>query len=252
MEKGNFKVRCIDTAGKHDLYTLGKIYEVIDGSLNWDNGNKTSQCSHGKFENIDHLNRWLSATFELVNDIPQYIIINQQSNTVTASLKQGKEVVKTAKAKCSPDDKFEFEVGAKLAVERLLGDSLNADLVNTDTEVKAIKRPARVGEWVRIVSERITSNCYQNREIYQVAELSISGAGGCFIKTEKTHPCNCGAGTSYISLKEYVVLENYNPSEPVPTNPVPIDYSTIDYSKLDGAKLFEEIERRVKLYDSGQ
>ena len=100
---------------------------------------------------------------------------------------------------------------------------------------------------MKIVSERITSNCYQNREIYQVAELSRSGAGGCFIKTEKTHPCNCGAGTSYISLKEYVVLENYQP-----TTTSSIDYSTIDYSKLDGAKLFEEIQRRVKLNDSGQ
>ena len=240
MEKGNFKVRCINAVNGHGRITNGKVYRFNNGIALWDDGN--TSVKYKKYEDFIEFNPTFSQNFELVQSPPQYIIINQQSNTVTASLKQGKEVVKTAKAKCSPDDEFNFEFGAKLAFSRLLD---GVDM--TFNAVKEVKRPARVGEWVKIVSERITSNCYQNREIYQVAELSRSGAGGCFIKTEKTHPCNCGAGTSYISLKEYVVLENYQP-----TQPASIDYSAIDYSKLDGLKLFEEIQRRVKLNDSGQ
>ena len=49
------------------------------------------------------------------------IIITTDGKTTLARLHEGKKVVKTAEAHCSPDDKFDFFVGANLAMERLIG-----------------------------------------------------------------------------------------------------------------------------------
>ena len=47
------------------------------------------------------------------------IVITTNGAETLARLYDGKKVVKTAAAKCSPDDKFSFETGAKIAFERL-------------------------------------------------------------------------------------------------------------------------------------
>ena len=47
------------------------------------------------------------------------IVITTDGTETLARLYDGKKVVKTATAKCSPDDKFSFETGAKIAFERL-------------------------------------------------------------------------------------------------------------------------------------
>lgn len=49
----------------------------------------------------------------------QKIVITSDGVTTLARLYEGSKVVKSAEAKCSPDDEFEFETGAKLAMERL-------------------------------------------------------------------------------------------------------------------------------------
>ncbi len=48
------------------------------------------------------------------------IVITTDGTETLARLYDGKKVVKTATAKCSPDDKFDFEMGAKYAFYRLL------------------------------------------------------------------------------------------------------------------------------------
>ena len=48
------------------------------------------------------------------------IVITSDGEKTLARLYDGKKVVKTATAKCSPDDKFSFETGAKIAFERLI------------------------------------------------------------------------------------------------------------------------------------
>ena len=47
------------------------------------------------------------------------IVITTDGAETLARLYDGKKVIKTATAKCSPDDKFSFETGAKIAFERL-------------------------------------------------------------------------------------------------------------------------------------
>lgn len=49
----------------------------------------------------------------------QKIVITTDGKTTTAKLYDGKKFVKAAKAKCSPDDVFDFNVGALLSVGRL-------------------------------------------------------------------------------------------------------------------------------------
>ena len=48
------------------------------------------------------------------------IVITSDGEKTLARLYDGKKVVKTTTAKCSPDDKFSFETGAKIAFERLI------------------------------------------------------------------------------------------------------------------------------------
>lgn len=49
------------------------------------------------------------------------ILVTTDGVTTTARLYAGRDVIKTAVAKCSAEDMFVFETGAALAVDRLLG-----------------------------------------------------------------------------------------------------------------------------------
>lgn len=64
------------------------------------------------------------------------IVITTDGKTTTARLFNGKELIRKAEAKCSPDDEFDFMVGAELAMERL-------------TEKKPVN-PFKVGDYVRV------------------------------------------------------------------------------------------------------
>lgn len=57
---------------------------------------------------------------ELVHDSNK-IVITTDGKTTTAKMYDGKKLVNSAKAVCSPDDKFDFERGAGIAISRLLG-----------------------------------------------------------------------------------------------------------------------------------
>ena len=48
------------------------------------------------------------------------IVITTDGKTTLAWLYDGKKVIKRAAAKCSPNDEFDFTIGAKLAFERLM------------------------------------------------------------------------------------------------------------------------------------
>ena len=50
------------------------------------------------------------------------IVITSDGKETLARLYEGDKVVKKATAKCSPDDTFDFNVGAKLAFERLMNE----------------------------------------------------------------------------------------------------------------------------------
>lgn len=201
MSKGNFKVKCIQADGPNcNLYTVGKVYEVKNGKLTTDNGLQLPNhyCVDGFYD-------WSSfsgASWELVSE-SQSIHIYRHDNEVIATLKTGKQTTKTAKAKCNPSDEFKFEIGAKLAFQRLIGEDENT--------VREVHRPAKVGEWVKLINDDPgSSKYYLSGEVCKVVQIR---AFGVFATTKKTHPCNCGAGTSFLYNTEYVVLENYQPED---------------------------------------
>lgn len=49
------------------------------------------------------------------------IVITTDGKTTTATMREGKKVIKTATAKCSDKDTFSFAEGARIAFERLQG-----------------------------------------------------------------------------------------------------------------------------------
>lgn len=51
--------------------------------------------------------------------VNEKIVITTDGKTTTAKMYAGKSIIKTSTAKCSPDDKFDFVTGAKIAFDRL-------------------------------------------------------------------------------------------------------------------------------------
>lgn len=63
---------------------------------------------------------WWSDEIDLEKIENKKIIITTDGKTVTAKEYNGKTVINTATAKCHPDDEFNFDIGAKIAFERLI------------------------------------------------------------------------------------------------------------------------------------
>ena len=59
-------------------------------------------------------------TDELLEPICEKIVITSDGVTTIARKYDGKNLIKETKAVCSKDDEFNFDVGAKLAMERLM------------------------------------------------------------------------------------------------------------------------------------
>lgn len=77
-------------------------------------------------------------TFEKNNN--QKIVVTTDGTETLARLYEGDKVVKKATAKRSPDDTFDFNVGAKLAFERLMNEQ----------KWRVVNRDPKVGDYVRI------------------------------------------------------------------------------------------------------
>lgn len=119
---------------------------------------------------------------------------------VLAVMKEGKQEVGRGVATCNPSDEFGFKVGAKLAMDRLLGEEIKGDYV---TGVREVSRKAKVGEYIKIVKKGCHGPELVVGDIHKVVGLDSDGdvatdRGNLFCNSE-TH--------------EYVVLENYNPEK---------------------------------------
>ena len=132
----NYKVRCTGYKQTTEKYfTIGKVYDVINGEITNDHG-----YTYKSVNAIEWLSKWYS--FVRVGDAQKLIVTVNGAETL-ARLYEGNKVIKSATAKCSPDDTFDFEKGAKLAVERLF----------TTTEQKAIKIEVGKSYWLKPYDE---------------------------------------------------------------------------------------------------
>lgn len=62
-----------------------------------------------------------SKYFELIEPRREFIAIHRDGNVMTAERRANREVIKSAKATCNASDTFDFDTGAKLAFDRLMG-----------------------------------------------------------------------------------------------------------------------------------
>jgi hypothetical protein len=130
----NGKVRCIGFKTAERYFTLNKVYEVKDGRITNDNGYRYTADFFGDLQR-----GWY--TFELVVD--EKIVITHDGKITTATMYREDGTKETATARCAPEDKFDFSVGAKLAMERLM------EKVSS-TEWRVVNREARVGDYIRL------------------------------------------------------------------------------------------------------
>lgn len=98
--------------------------------------------------------RWVDEMFEPVYD---KIVITTDGKTTLARLYNGKEVIKSAEAKLSKNDEFDFMVGAKLAFERLAGDSKSNDKIKVGNSVVITDRDEVYRHYIDWVEKNISS-----------------------------------------------------------------------------------------------
>lgn len=130
---------------------------------------------------------------DLVKHQNETIVIYRNDNKVVAL---DKTTGKKAEANCNPAD--DFRTGAKLAFNRLMGET-----VNPDNMVREVKRKAKVGEYIKIVDAKPCWIYYKNGDVFKVVSVYKSG-----VEIKKD-----GTPVTAAWHSEYVVLENYKPEE---------------------------------------
>ena len=118
----------------------------------------------------------------------QSIVIYQKGIEVIANIKDGKKVIKSAKATCNPSDEFVFEVGAKLAFKRLMGEEDNP-------EPKTFKK-AKLGDKIKVID---ASGNFQNPRLVLGKEYVVDYIDGVCV----------GSNGNYFNdgKKRYIITE---------------------------------------------
>lgn len=98
--------------------------------------------------------------FDLVTEGDK-IVITTDGVTTTAKMYCGKTVIKKAEAKCAPGDKFDFEFGARLAMDRLVKDTKSGrttinDVIDSMTKKQKDTMYYLVGQAIRKKDEDST------------------------------------------------------------------------------------------------
>lgn len=85
----------------------------------------------------------------------QKVVITADDKSTFAKLYDGREVIKSAEAKCSPKDEFNFETGAKLAFDRLFDHAAPkykvGDIVRILKDLKPERYTSPYGGWDNVV-----------------------------------------------------------------------------------------------------
>lgn len=106
-----------NTDGEMDHW-LGKVmtikYTGDDGRYYQMEEDQGEYCGSGWY--------WYPADFDLWKP-QEKIVITSDGRVTEARMFDGKTLLKSAVATCSPDDAFDFATGAKIAVDRLLAES---------------------------------------------------------------------------------------------------------------------------------
>lgn len=112
QDSKNYKVRCVGYKRNERLFTIGKVYDVVDGNITNDNG-----FTYRDYDDvIEFLSKWYN--FEKVTDdsIISRVIFNDPATIILWS--DGTKTI----AKTHSDDAFDPEKGFVVAcAKKLLG-----------------------------------------------------------------------------------------------------------------------------------
>lgn len=106
------------------------------------------------------------------------VVLHFIGKTTTATLMHGDRAVKTAEAKCSPADQFQYGEGAKIAVERLF--EKKRPVANDDERKKVRRR--EIGDKFVVIGNDPGLAAYHFFEIGEIVELvEFSGMASRYI-----------------------------------------------------------------------
>lgn len=149
--------------------------------------------------------------FDLDTGCNQKIVITSDGKTTLARLYENNSVVKTAEAKCSPEDIFDFKTGANLACSRLMG----LELVTVE-EKPSFKKGDRV---------KITANSnVHNFEIGSIVTIVGDNA-------DSANQWKCKGMDHYGKIDWWYVKES---------DMVKVDDS-VDWNKFEAGKLYVKV-----------
>ena len=114
---------------------------------------------------------WIgSCCLEPVSVETKKIVITSDGKETLARLYEGNKVIKKAVAKCSPEDEYNFEIGARIAFDRLMGD-------------KPVKPKYYNGKVVCV--EAIKGTIYTVGKVYEFKDGKLEINGMCILPVDK-------------------------------------------------------------------
>lgn len=134
---------------------------------------------------------WTDEMLEPAPICTEKIVVTTDGVTTTAKKYDGKNLIKEAKAVCSKDDTFNFEVGAKLAMERLLGGGIpakslyNGKVVCVETEYRALYTKGKIYQFKDGIARddsRTRFCCCVSKPIASFDELQKRDAGTTWLE----------------------------------------------------------------------
>ena len=145
---------------------------------------------------------WCDA--ELSPVVDSKVVITVNGSETLARLYEGNKVIKSASAECSPEDTFDFSVGAKIAFERLMG-------IEPKTCVEGEEKPTtkyKSGDKVRI----IRNTCHHFADIGEIITLTNDNVNQSYYPSD-SHKWNYEEHGGYIceaDIEPYVEPKYYN------------------------------------------
>lgn len=164
QDNKNYKVRCVGYKREERRFTVGKVYDVVDGNITNDNGYTYSY--HGdNLDVIDFLSRWYK--FKVVDNdsVISRVIFNDPATIILWS--DGTKTI----AKTHGDDAFDHEKGFAVAcAKKLLG--------NGDSFRMEFAKWAPVDEEPNIDGFKVGDRVVYDHHIGTVIALSERGVIG--------------------------------------------------------------------------
>ena len=219
------RVRCVRVNWRAPVGTEGVIKEIVNDVVDkytvcwdenvggWQDAKLGIPSGHGEYI--------LEEYIELTPSYPE-IHITTDGKTTFGVMKQGKGVIKRVEAKLHPDDKFDFEVGSKLVMERLLEKYENLVLVDNFVPEIIFGEVGKETRMVDIYGEKLYVGDSVNvicansdiKKIRFVCNNFIQGFGGFdFTEPKKYDKYIITKHKSYKDLKIGDVLNNIEVKE---------------------------------------